>query len=239
MKHLKIYENYQTEEEVAKICKEYGIRNWSINSDGLVDVDGDVELSSKSLNKLPLKFGKVGGNFWCDNNQLTTLEGSPETVGDDFWCGNNQLTTLEGSPETVGDDFWCQYNKLTTLEGAPKTVGGYFGCYNNKLITLEGGPKTVGGNFYCYNNRLTTLKGSPETVDGDFDCSHNQLTTLEGAPYSVGSFDCEWNDRLDTLITKNLKHIKHILANQDIYKIYNPDGSINKYRFDLMMKSID
>jgi hypothetical protein len=47
MKHLKIYENYQKESEVAKICKQYGITNWSINKDGLVDVDDNVNLVFK------------------------------------------------------------------------------------------------------------------------------------------------------------------------------------------------
>ena len=94
MKHLKLYESYQTEEEIAEICKKYGITNWSINEDGLVDVDGGVNLYKKSLNKLPLKFGKVGGNFWCNGNQLTTLEGCPTEVGGDIYCFNNQLTII-------------------------------------------------------------------------------------------------------------------------------------------------
>ena len=218
MRYLKIYENYQTEAEVAKICKKYGIKNWSINSDGLVDVDGDVDLFKRSLKKLPLKFGKVTG---------------------DFCCNGNQLTTLEGAPETVGGDFWCQYNKLTTLEGAPQSVSGSFNCSYNQLTTLEGAPEAVGGGFYCHNNQLTTLEGAPETVGGGFYCNSNKLTTLEGAPYSVSGFDCEGNKRLNTLITKNLKHIKHIIANQYWYKIYNADGSINEYRFQLMMDSMD
>jgi hypothetical protein len=40
MKYLKLFENHQTESEVAEICKEYVIKNWTLNSDGLVDVDG-------------------------------------------------------------------------------------------------------------------------------------------------------------------------------------------------------
>ena len=145
MKHLKIYENYQTEAEVAKICKKYGITNWSINKDGLVDVDGSVNLSYESLTKLPLHFGRVTGNFFCDNNDLTTLEGAPREVGQRFWCDRNNLTTLEGSPQEVGGDFCCTYNDLTTLVGAPETVGGGFYCHNNQLTTLEGAPYSVSG----------------------------------------------------------------------------------------------
>ena len=197
MKHLKIYENYQTEEEVAKICQKYGIYNWSINKDGLVDVTGNVYLAHKGLTKLPLKFGIVSGYFRCDINKLTTLENAPRSVDDNFYCDYNKLTTLEGAPYSVGGDFRCQSNYLTTLEGAPRSVVGFF------------------------------------------DCEWNNLTTLEGAPYSVdGTFYCEDNS-LPDLIKENIKHIDHILANQEAYHIYNKDGTINEYRFQLMMDSMD
>ena len=62
MRYLKIYENYQTEEYVDKICEKYNIKNWTLNKDGLVDVDGYVSLIYKRFKKLPLKFGIVTGN---------------------------------------------------------------------------------------------------------------------------------------------------------------------------------
>ena len=40
------------------------------------------------------------GNFYCYNNQLTTLEGAPKEVGGDFDCYNNQLTTEDNKPKT-------------------------------------------------------------------------------------------------------------------------------------------
>jgi hypothetical protein len=49
MKYLKLFEGYQSESEVAKICQKYGIKNWSINSDGLVDVNGNVNLNNQFL----------------------------------------------------------------------------------------------------------------------------------------------------------------------------------------------
>ena len=218
MKHLKIYENYQTEAEVDKICQEYVIYNWSINKDGLVDVNGSVDLSSKGLEKLPLKFGIVSGDFWCYNNKLTTLKGAPQSVDGSFWCGNNQLTTLEGAPQSVGVNFNCHSNKLTTLECSPLRVYGYFSCYNNQLTTLKGAPESVSSNFWCDDNKLTTLEGAPLRVDGNFWCNGNPLPDL---------------------IKRNMKWIKHIIANQEMYHIYNKDGSINRYRFKLMMDSMD
>ena len=217
MKYLKIFENYQTEEEIAKICEKYRIRNWSINKDGLVDVNDDVYLGFKGLTELPIKFGIVSGYFYCYRNNLTTLKGAPQSVGDGFSCSDNNLTTLEGAPESVGS----------------------FSCSNNNLTTLEGAPESGGVGFYCHHNSLTTLEGAPESVDGYFDCSWNKLTTLQGAPKSVGGdFLCS-NNKLPSLIKRHMKSINHIIANQEMYHIYNHDGSINKYRFKLMMDSMD
>jgi len=65
--------NYLTDKEIHEICKKYGIKNYTINDDGSIDVDGNVNLSYRKLTKLPLKFNNVSGNFLCYNNQLTTL----------------------------------------------------------------------------------------------------------------------------------------------------------------------
>ena len=107
--------------------------------------------------------------------------GAPQTVGGDFYCYDNQLTTLEGAPQVVDENFTCSDNRLTSLEGAPKTVGGSFDCGNNQLTTLVGAPQSVGGDFSCYYNELTTLKGAPQTVGGSFDCHDNPVseTTLD------------------------------------------------------------
>jgi hypothetical protein len=148
---VKLFEEYSS---IDAICKKYGIKNYTINPDGTVDVDGNVNLFERGLKKLPLKFGKVGGYFSCRNNQLITLEGAPKVVSGNFYCSRNQLTTLEGSPKEVGCGFNCDYNRLTTLEGAPKEVGGSFYCSYNQLATLEGAPKEVGGEFYCSYNPL-------------------------------------------------------------------------------------
>jgi hypothetical protein len=139
-------------EQIADICKKFGIENWSIR-DGLVDVDGDVNLSHRRLTKLPLKFGRVSGKFDCRNNKLTTLEGAPKEVGGGFSCGYNKLTTLEGAPKEVGGYFWCFYNNLTSLEGGPEKVGGHFDCGYNKLTTLDHMPN-IRGDIYIDGNPL-------------------------------------------------------------------------------------
>ena len=86
---------FESNLEIEKICKNLGIEDFQI-VDGLVNVLGNVNISAKKLKKIPVKFGRVEGYFWCHNNQLTSLEGSPQSVGRDLDCYNNQLTHLEG-----------------------------------------------------------------------------------------------------------------------------------------------
>jgi len=157
MKFIKGYKLFESKSEIDKICKKYGIKNYTIKGDGSVDVDGDVDLSHEDLTELPLKFGKVSGSFWCHHNQLTTLEGSPDSVRD-FLCNNNQLTTLEGCPNSVGGDFSCHNNQLTTLEGCPSSVGNLW-FNNNQLTTLESIPDILGGIIYHNNPIFTVCKG--------------------------------------------------------------------------------
>ena len=149
-----------SKEEVEEILEAYYIKNYTINDDLTVDVDGNVELSKKRLKALPVKFGNVSANFYCEYNQLTSLEGAPREVGEAFWCANNQLTSLKGAPREVGGSFDCSDNQLTSLIGAPREVGLDFYCRNNNLTTLKGAPREVGRRFICRNNpNLTSLDG--------------------------------------------------------------------------------
>ena len=167
---------------------------WSVNpTTGLVDVQGDFDCSGKGLKSLSgISFGHVSGNFYCSYNQLTSLEGAPQTVDGNFYCSQNRLTSLAGAPQTVCGNFHCDSNQLTSLEGAPQTVNGYFSCQRNQLTSLEGVPRTVGGRFDCEDNQLTSLAGAPRKVGGNFKCYTNRLTSLEGAPQTVdGYFTCD------------------------------------------------
>jgi hypothetical protein len=138
----------------------FTIKGKIIISNNIVDVVGDCKIKNDiEITKLPVQFGNVSGDFYCNNNQLITLHGAPSSVGGSFYCNGNRLTTLQGAPTSVGGDFYCSGNQLTTLEGAPSSVGGNFYCQYNQLTTLEGAPISVGGEFHCsYNNSLPLLR---------------------------------------------------------------------------------
>ncbi len=164
------------------------------------EVTGDFYCTDNQLTSLEGAPQKVGGDFGCSENKLTSLKGAPKKVGGSFNCSRNQLTSLEGAPQKVGGSFYCNDNQLTSLKGAPQTVGRSFDCYKNQLTSLEGAPKEIGRDFNCSENQLTSLKGVPQEVGGDFDCYMNQLTSLKGAPQKVGrNFDCSNNPDLHSL----------------------------------------
>jgi hypothetical protein len=156
MKYLKLFESY-TESDIAEVCDKYVIFNWSINSEGLVDVDGSVFLSKEGLTKLPLSFGRVSGDFLCNSNELTSLQGAPKSVGLDFWCQHNKLTSLEGSPQIVGGSFDCSRNYLTSLQDSPREVGVDFWCTRNKLTSLRFAPDEVGGKAVVLPNPISDI----------------------------------------------------------------------------------
>jgi len=101
----------QLKEQIEFLDKvSYG--DWTLNSDGKVDVDGSVILDYLNLTKIPFKFGKVSGSFDCAQNNLTTLKNVPVWVGGDFNCYKNNLTSLEGCPDYVEGSFYCGINNL-------------------------------------------------------------------------------------------------------------------------------
>ena len=129
------------------------------NSDGTIDVDGDVEYHSTETS-LAARFGNVSGNFWCNYTKITSLEGAPQYVGGDFHCNHTELTSLEGAPQSVGGSFYCYNTKITSLKGAPQSVGNKFWCTDNPSLSLVGVHKTLPKNFQCERFTFSeTVKG--------------------------------------------------------------------------------
>ncbi|MCK9476330.1 MAG: hypothetical protein M0R46_10440 [Candidatus Muirbacterium halophilum] len=225
MKYLKKFNENINRSEIDSICEKYNIKNYIINEDGSIDVDGDVDLSGKNLIVLPLKFRKVSGNFHCGYNQLTSLEGAPKSVGNYFYCKCNKLTSLVGCPQNVGGDFYCNSNQLISLEGAPQRVGGDFSCYSNQLTSLVGAPQSIGGNFSCSGNQLTSLIGGPKRVGGVFLCYSNNLKNIDYLPKYYKELDISNNP-----ISKIIKLF--ITTNEYV-------GISNREDKDLIMDFID
>ena len=104
---------------------------WKLNPDtGLIDVLGSFSCKDKGLYNLKdIRFGRVSLYFFCNGNNLKTLDGSPREVGAGFWCQNNPLISLEGAPLKVEEYFLfnkinSHYNLTTFLEEIKKERPG-------------------------------------------------------------------------------------------------------------------
>ena len=170
MKYLKYYTdvNESIVSDALKNLKKYLINKWyliknyEINSDGFIDVNGDVNLLNYDISKLPLKFNSVSGSFRCHGGHTTSLVGTkyigPKYVGEHFNCSSNELTSLEGSPKSVGGDFNCSINRLINLIGSPETINGHFNCVDNpNLISLEGCTRGCKNYYFEYCYKLPEL----------------------------------------------------------------------------------
>ena len=98
--------------DIEAWCEEMGIKDYTINSQGEIDVDGCVDLYKERVDILPYKFGRVSGFFDVSyNKNLKSLKNCPSKVRKWFSCSNcPQLDSLEGCPKEVKNyNFWC-YN---------------------------------------------------------------------------------------------------------------------------------
>ena len=125
MKHIfdsKTFEETWRPHGINDICKKLDIKNYVINSDLSIDVNGSVDLSNMDLGKIPLNFNYVSESFYCQGNQLKSLKGCPIEVGYDFFAHNNELVTLESGPKTVGRHYYISNNKLVSLKWFAKNL---------------------------------------------------------------------------------------------------------------------
>lgn len=253
---------------ISELCKKYFITNYTINADGSIDVDGDVDIGTHGLTELPLKFNIVTGNFKIEDNYLTSLYGCPKKVGGNFDCHKNSLTTLEFSPTEVGGHYSCHHNSLVSLVGCPKYINGNFYCFVNFLTNLKDAPIEVNGDCLLNNNQLINLENAPTSIGGYMHIGENPLINLIGCPQLIkgdlyltdtlptlysGDTDCEVkktvylqnecepkiSTRLPQKIIDNHKKLRLILKYQRYFEIWNSDLSFNETNFDNLMHEIN
>ena len=207
MKYLKIYEDFNgLETKVRNFCKKHKIDFSTITiENGVVNVDGDINLFAEKLKTLPFKFGTVTGNFHTGGNLFEKLKNFPDVIGGHFIISDNKLKSLVGGPYSVGGEFDCSYNVLTSLVGGPKYVVENYICKNNDLMTLEGSPEVVNRSFVCKENQLESLEFSPREVKGYFDCSDNSIKSLIGGPNTENAYNCQYN------MLSNLEGVPRVL----------------------------
>ena len=222
MKHIKPYKIFEstspnfptTREGVIEVCEKYEIKNYTINDDLSIDVDGGVYLDERNLEYLPLKFNYVSGDFNCDQNELESLEGCPITVDGNFDCYRNKLITLEGCPQTVDGDFYCFGNNLVSLEGCSEIINGTFNCCGNKLKDLEYFPEVNGDIYILFNPVYSLVRTFIENEETD------SFIIEDFIDYEiVRNRDTVMLDRLETFIRDNNLKMPDLEEIKKHYKI--------------------
>ena len=107
-------------------CDEMGIENYTINSKGEIDVDGNVSFMGRNIKELPYKFGTINGFFSLDSNQnLISLKNCPNYIlgGHMFNIdGCSKLDSLKGCPKEVSGLFYCRKCKRKFTEEEIKSL---------------------------------------------------------------------------------------------------------------------
>ena len=111
-------------QEIESWCDEMGIKKYTINSKGEIDVNWSVDLMGENIKELSYKFGRVRGYFSLANcKNLTSLKNCPDYVGGFFGCSScNKLDSLEGCPKEVGGNFYCRDCKRQFTEKEVKSL---------------------------------------------------------------------------------------------------------------------
>ncbi len=215
---------------IEEICNWYKIENYLMNQDGSIDVDGNVDLSSRDLTHLPLRFRRIMGHFNINNNQLITLYGGPIAVGGNFNCFNNELIDFKGAPKWIGGDFYSYFNKLTSLKGSPDAVAGnYFISGNAELSNLAGCTRKIGGDFSFDDTLISTFSDEADIEFlGVFFLNETYNNDLSGI-----------DRKLPIEIIENLKHLKLILKYQRYFQIWNDDLSFNVENWEIFIAEIN
>lgn len=187
----KIEEDHKTQ-DLRSFLNSLGVRNYTIRDDGLVDVDGDVELRRFNFKQIPIQFGHIKGDFDISHStNLFNLENSPKQIDGNFVINEcHNLVSLKGSKETlIMLDFKCTFNsKLTSIEEGPQQVGRNYDLYQcEDLKSLKGIQKRINGYFTCSQCvSLTSFKDGPTHVDGDFSANNcRSLDSLNFLPKEI------------------------------------------------------
>ena len=112
---IKKFKSFIDRSKITYTCLyDLGLKKFKVQSDGKVDVMGDVDITYRRLEILPIKFGNISGNFDCSNNRLRDLKNCPEFVDGIFNCGSNYIENIDNLPKKIGQHLYLNNNKITS-----------------------------------------------------------------------------------------------------------------------------
>ena len=190
--------------------------NAAVRDDGIVDVDGSVRMISGASTSIPVKFGRVTGQFYCSYTSITSLEGCPDWVGGIFACGVTHITSLQGSPRYVGGQMFCNDTAIENLQGGPEFIGGGIIFFTTPF------------SHKFYNDpdtQLAAVQQYPQMLYSLLHYNHNPSQSVQLAAISKQPTLIEFIENPTRLI-----QLTAVKADPDVYElIENPDPMITQY----------
>lgn len=176
-----------------------------------LDVKGNVFIfADKNLTQLPVRFGRVDGNFSVANTGLTTLAGCPHTVKTGFDCSGTAIADFTGGPTTV-DGYYFAKNmpNLTSLHGLPEIVRSTLNLDGTKNVTsLDGLPPKIGA--LVLPPSIVSLKGI-----------HRKTRIRNYITITANPSDPGCSNWLGVLMVEPLRDGIHIPQDSDLEAFFN------------------
>lgn len=165
-------------DQIAKWLNDHEVKQFVINSDSTVSINGPLSLDGKELEEIPVKFKEVRGSIDVSSNKLKRIDWAPDHVQGDFDIWDNDLVTLEGGPTKVEGSYDCDNNNLKSLLGAAREVGKAFICSMNDLDSLAHCPEKVGTYFKAMSCGLTSIDALPKSIGSSMFLQSNKIESF-------------------------------------------------------------
>jgi Leucine-rich repeat (LRR) protein len=145
---------------------------WSVPSYNKIDVnnDGEIQVSEAQM----VTYLDVG---YSSISSLTGIEYF--TNLNILYCRNNQLTSLNLSPNTNLKVLNCIYNQITNLDLISCTNLLFLNCNYNQLVNLNLSSNNLLEYLFCENNQITTLDLITNNNLKYLSCKTNSINNLQ------------------------------------------------------------
>ena len=143
-----------------------------------------IQLFDKDGNKLRGSEARWEGDFYCYNNQLTTLKGSPKEVGGTFYCSNNKLVNEDHKSKTYSEN-----SKLSIFNS--KLKRGF--VFVDGILTKLTNKKEVQDYTIYYTKKIGSNKKVfvIQTKDNTFSHGNTLKEALEDIKYKISDRNTE------------------------------------------------
>lgn len=189
MKLNEINDGYHQLTDKAKIESWLTTRmifNTTIKSDNSIIVTEDVDLSSKSkdrlkISKLPVKFFHALKSFNVSHNELETLAGCPDIVEENFNASfNYDLKSFALGPKRVYGNYSAEGCNIRSLVG----ISDHIECISGELIITFGKIKEGGLGLLLIEELKDFYYGT-----GNFPTPWSIINDYLGRPDDI--FECQ------------------------------------------------